>query len=103
MALKVFHKGLILVVAPLIIEIVLIFALAYLLSESDKESLRKLIPPLCGYRGKASALTNDSLVAALSGYQSNPSDFLQLYDSSRKKMEERREAIERDSRSRSPG
>jgi PAS domain S-box-containing protein len=92
--LKVFHRGLILVLTPLLIEIALISALAFVLLESDKESLRETRYRRCAAIGaKLFWLANDSLIAGLCCYQGDPKVFIQLYDSSRKKLDEREKQL----------
>jgi PAS domain S-box-containing protein len=92
--LRVFHKGLILVLTPLVIELLLISSLAYLLSESDRECVRETRYRRCAATGaKLLALANDSLVAVIMSYQGDQKVFLSIYESCRKKIEERKEQL----------
>lgn len=94
--LKVLHKGLILVLAPLAIEVVLISALACLLLESDKESLRETRYRRCAATGaKLTCLINDSLIAGLGCYQGESDYFLHLYDSCKLKIKDRQDQLKK--------
>ena len=88
--LKVFHKGLILVLVPLVIEIVLITSLAFLLVESDKESIREAKFRQCAaYSAKLIALANEAVIAAFGAYQGDARIFIRVYDQDMKGIEER--------------
>ncbi|MBX9685641.1 MAG: PAS domain S-box protein [Candidatus Obscuribacterales bacterium] len=85
--LKVFHKGLILVATPLLIEVFLISSLAYLLLESDKESLRESKYRRCAALGaRLMSLANDAVIAAFATVQ-EPKLFTRVYDADRAKIE----------------
>lgn len=94
--LMVFHKGLILVAVPLLIEVALILSLAFLLLESDKESLRETRYRHCAAIGtKMISLANESVIALFGSYQGDARIFLQIYDSDMKKLEERKQALQK--------
>ncbi len=80
--LQVFHKGLILVIAPLLIEILMISALAYLLQESDRESVREVKLRRCAsISAKLISLANELVITAFFAYHGNSLHFIQQFDS----------------------
>ncbi len=94
MGLQVFHKGLILVAAPLIIEITLIVSLALLLAESDRESVREnRFRQASAHSAKLMQLANEAVIAAFAAYQGDPQFFIKLFDQDRTGMEDRKRAL----------
>ena len=88
--LKVFHKGLILVGTPFVIELILICSLAVLLQASDKQSIREVRYRRCAaICAKLVTLTNELMTCMYSYYQSGDDVFLKTFDSDYKKIAER--------------
>ncbi|MBX9721963.1 MAG: hypothetical protein K2X81_11250, partial [Candidatus Obscuribacterales bacterium] len=93
--LRVYHKGLILVAAPLLIEIILISSLALLLVQCDKESDRETKYRRCAAIGtKLISLCNDSVISVFASFQGEAKVFLQIYDNDRKRIEQRKLQLE---------
>jgi PAS domain S-box-containing protein len=81
--LKIFHKGLILVAVPLVIEIILIGSLSLLLLESDKERSRETRYRRCAaLSAKIMSLSNDCVAAVFAYYQSGSKTFIKVFDAS---------------------
>ena len=79
--LQVFHKGLILVFAPLLIEIVLIAALALVLLQLDKESVRESRYRRCAAIGAhLVVLADEAAVDVMAWFQSANPELMKAYD-----------------------
>ena len=88
--LKVFHKGVVLVMTPLIIAVILISALSILLAELDKESMRETRFRQCAAVGaKVIALGNDAIMYVFASLQGNQKFFMQAYDKAMNGAEDR--------------
>jgi PAS domain S-box-containing protein len=79
--LLVFHKGLILVFAPLVIEVVIISALALVLGQLDKESVTEAKYRRCAAIGAhLVVLANQAAVDVLAWFQSASPELMKQYD-----------------------
>lgn len=88
--LKVFHKGLILVFTPLLIEIAFVASLAYVLLQLDSESVRETryrrVAASCA---KVVALSNDSIVSILAYIHFGSKQFADVYLLDTKQIQQR--------------
>lgn len=80
--------------APLLIEVILIAALALLLVESDKESVREnRFRQASVHSTQIIQLANEMVIAAFAAYQGSSKVFVHLYDVDLKGIEERKEKL----------